>query len=289
MSGRAWRVAALLLLVAPVGAWPGAAQTLRTLSSARQLHGDSALTVDVTYAAGRFRLEPASAGDLYRMDLRYDEDKFTPVRDYDPASGVLRLGLRGRSRGISPGDRRKGEMPSLDVALTAEVPLTLDVELGAAEADVELGGLSLRRVSFHTGASKSTVRFSSPNPLACDALSFEVGAAEFTATGLGNANCRSMTFDGGVGAVSLNFTGSWRGSADARIHVAMGTVKLFLPRDVGVAISLDRFLASFDRYGFTKRGDRYYSDNFSSAPHRLNLDVAAVFGGIEVHWVDNHN
>jgi hypothetical protein len=280
---------AALLLAAPVGARPAPAQTLRTLSSARQLHGDSALSVHVTYAAGRFRLEPASAGDLYRMDLRYDEDKFTPVRDYDPASGVLRLGLRGRHRNVSLGDRRKGETPSLDVALTTEVPLTLDVQLGAAEADVEFGGLALRRVSYHTGASRSSVRFSSPNPLACETLSFEVGAAEFTATGLGNANCRRMTFDGGVGAVSLDFTGSWRASADARIHVAMGTVKLFLPRDVGVAISLDRFLASFDRYGFTKRGDRYYSDNFTSAPHRLNLDVSAVFGGIEVHWVDNHN
>jgi len=285
VSARSWRAVALALLA--VGTRPAAAQTLRTLSSARQLHGDSALSVDVTYAAGRFRLEPAAAGDLYRMDLRYDEDKFTPVRDYDPTSGVLRLGLRGRKHTVSIGDRRKGEVPSLDVALTTEVPITLDVELGAAEADVELGGLALRHVSYHTGASQSSVRFSSPNPMACDQLTFEVGAAEFTATGLGNANCRRMVFDGGVGAVSLDFTGSWRTSADARIHVAMGTVKLFLPRNVGVAISLDRFLASFDRSGFTKRGDRYYSDNFSSAPYRLNLDVAAVFGGIEVHWVDN--
>jgi hypothetical protein len=288
MSPRAWRVAALFLAAA-AGASPAAAQTLRTLSSARQLHGDSALTVDVTYAAGRFRLEPAAAGDLYRMELRYDEDKFTPVRDYDPATGVLRLGLKGRSDNVSLGDRRRGETPSLDVALTTEVPLDVDIKLGAAEAYVEFGGLALRRVSYHTGASKSQVRFSSPNPLACDELTFEVGAAEFTATDLGNANCRHMTFDGGVGAVSLDFTGNWRASADARVHVAMGSVKLFLPRDVGVAISLDRFLASFDRYGFTKRGDRYYSDNFSSARYRLNLDVEAVFGGIEVHWVDNHD
>lgn len=285
MSAGGWRPAALVLAAA-LGSQPAAAQTLKTLSSARQLHGESALTVDVKYAAGRFRLEPASAGDLYRLELRYDEDKFTPVREYDADAGVLRLGLRGRSHNVSLGDRRKGEMPSLDVALTAEVPLTLDIELGAAEADVELGGLALRRVSYHTGASKSSVRFASPNPLACEALTFEVGAAEFRATGLGNANCRQMTFDGGVGAVSLDFTGNWRGSADARIHVAMGTVTLYLPRNLGVAISLDRFIASFDRYGFTKRGDRYYSDNFSSAPYRLNLAVEAVFGGIDVHWVD---
>jgi hypothetical protein len=288
VSPRSWR-AAILVLVALLGTRAAFAQTLRTLSSARQLHGETALTVDVSYAAGRFRLAPVAAGDLYRMDLRYDEDRFTPVRDYDPASGVLRLGLKGRSHNVSLRDRRRGNVPSLDVALTAEVPLALDIELGAAEADVEFGGLALRRVSYRTGASKSSVRFSSPNPLACDALSFEVGAAEFTATGLGNANCRQMSFEGGVGSVNLDFTGSWRASADARVHVALGSVTLSLPRDVGVAISLDRFLASFDHYGFTKRGDRYYSDNFSVARYHLNLNVAAVFGGIDVHWVDNHD
>jgi hypothetical protein len=288
VSTRCWNLAAVLLAAA-VGAPAASAQTLRTLSSARQLHGESGLTVRVKYAAGRFRLGPAATGDLYRMRLRYDEDKFTPVRQYDPASGVLQLGLEGRSHNVNLGDRHRGEVPSLDVALTTEVPLALDIELGAAEANVELGGLALRRVSYHTGASKSTVRFSSPNPLACDALTFEVGAAEFTATELGNANCREMRFDGGVGAVSLDFTGSWRTSVEARVHVAMGSVKLYLPRDVGVRISLDRFLASFDHYGFTKRGDRYYSDNYSSAPYHLDLDVEAVFGGVEVHWVDNHD
>ncbi len=284
MIPRFWPAALLGLALA--GPRAADAQTLRTLSSSRQLSGESALTVDVRYAAGRFSLEPAPAGSLYRMELRYDEDKFTPLREYDPAAGMLRLGLQGRGSHVSV-DRHKGEMPSLDVALTPEVPLTLGIDLGAAEANVELGGLALRRISYHTGASKSLVRFGSPNPLACESLTFEVGAAEFTATGLGNANCRQMTIDGGVGAVSLDFTGNWRGSADARVHVAIGSVKLFLPRDLGVAITLDRFLASFDHSGFTRRGDVYYSNNFSSARHRLNLDVEAAFGGIEVHWLNN--
>ncbi|MGA2382134.1 MAG: LiaF domain-containing protein [Gemmatimonadales bacterium] len=262
------------------------AQTLRTLTSARQLHGESSLIVEVTYAAGELRLGPASSGDLYRMELRYDEDKFAPVREYDPDAGVLRLGLRSLHGHTSLGSGHGEETPSLDVALTPDVPLTLRVDVGAAQTDVEFGGLQLRRLAYKTGASESHVHFSRPNPVECDALTFEAGAAEFTATGLGNSNCRRMGFHGGLGDVTLDFGGEWRTSADVNVKIGIGELKLMLPRDLGVAITLNRFLTSFDHDGFTKRGGVYYSDNYASAPYRLNLNIDAAFGGIEVRWLD---
>jgi hypothetical protein len=52
-----------------------------------------------------------------------------------------------------------------------------------------------------------------------------------------------------------------------------------------VAISIKRFLASFDRSGFVRRGDKYYSSNFDSAAAQLDLDIDAVLGDIDVVWV----
>ncbi len=280
------RLAGLLLLITPALAAPAAAQTLRTLTSARQLHGETSLAVDVMYSAGRFRLEPAAPGDLYRMEVRYDEDRSVPVREYDADAGMLRLGLKSLRGYRSIHRDRQGETPSLDIALTQEVPLTLRLEIGAAEADAEFGGLALRRLAYKTGASESHVRFSRPNPAECDALTFEVGAAEFTATDLGNSGCRRMGFHGGLGDITLDFGGAWRTSAEARVRVGIGSVKLLLPRDLGVAITLSRFLASFDHDGFTRRGDVYYSDNYASAQYRLDLNVEASFGGVEVRWMD---
>ena len=278
-----------VLLLALAAVWlvtSASAQTLRTLSSTRQLHGETSLIVDVTYAVGELHLEPAAPGDLYRMELKYDEDKFAPVREYDADAGVLRLGLRSLHGHVSLRGGHNDETPSLDIALTPDVPLTLRLEVGAAEANVEFGGLELRRLAYKTGASESHVRFSRPNPVDCDALTFEVAAAEFTATGLGNANCRRMGFHGGIGEVTLDFGGDWRNSADATVKVGIGSVKLLLPRDLGVAITLNRFLASFDHSGFTRRGGVYYSDNYGSARYQLNLTVDATFGGIEVQWMD---
>ena len=280
------RAAAVLAVSLAWVVTSASAQTLRTLTSARQLHGESSLIVEVNYAVGQLKLEPASPGDLYRMELRYDEDKFAPVREYDADAGVLRLGLRSLHGHTSLRRGHSEETPSLDIALTPEVPLTLRVEVGAAESDVEFGGLQLRRVAYKTGASESHVRFSRPNPVECDALTFEAGAAEFTATGLGNSNCRRMGFHGGVGDVTLDFSGEWRTSADVTVKIGIGELKLVLPRDLGVAINLNRFLTSFDRSGFTKRGGVYYSDNYASASYRLTLNIDAAFGGIDVQWVD---
>ena len=54
---------------------------------------------------------------------------------------------------------------------------------------------------------------------------------------------------------------------------------------MGVSVHLNRFLASFDAAGFTKRGDMYYSSNFNSARYRLTLDVNAALGGVEIAWL----
>jgi len=280
------KVAAVLGVAALWLVSSASAQTLRTLTSARQLHGESSLIVDVTYAVGELRLVPASPGDLYRMELRYDEDNFTPIREYDPDAGVLRLGLRSLRGHTSLSYKNKDDAPSLDLALTPEVPLQLRLEVGAAEADVEFGGLELRRLAYKTGASASQVRFSRPNPVDCDALTFEVGAARFTASDLGNSNCRTMSFRGGVGDVTLDFGGDWRASAEASVKIGIGSLNLRLPRDLGVAITVNRFLASFDHAGFIRRGGVYYSDNYATARYRLTLDVDAAFGRIDVSWMD---
>lgn len=287
-GGKAVNVTAAALLLTALPPCRLAAQSWRTITSARQLHGEADARVNVQYGAGRFRLSPGASGELYRMELRYDEDKFIPLREYDIATGTLNLGVRtreGQGVRVSLGDRRRdAPVPSFDLELNPDMPLTLDMRLGAVEADVELGGLALRGVSYRTGASETHLRFSRPNPIACDELLMEAGAAEFHADDLANANCARVSFRGGVGEVTLGFGGAWRRSVTADVNVGIGSLHLQLPRDVGVAVRLNRFLASFDAAGFEKRGNMYYSPNFNSARYRLTLNVNASIGGVDVVW-----
>jgi hypothetical protein len=275
---------AVLCLADPTGG--AQAQTWRTITSARQVHGETELTVEVDYAAGRFRLSPGAGGSLYRMEMRYDEERFTPVREYDAGAGILRLGVRSR-RGehVRVGTRRRSsEIPSLDVTLTPEVPLTLNLDLGATQADVELGGLALRSLQYRTGASESRMRFSRPNPVDCEELELRAGAAELEVSQIANANCGRIRFHGGVGEVTLDFTGTWRRSMEADINVGIGSLTLELPTDVGVSVRVTRFLASFESAGLIKRGNTYYSRNYEVARQRLTMTVNATIGEIGVNW-----
>lgn len=280
--------AALLAGLCLTGTAGGAqAQTWRTITSARQLHGETELTVEVDYAAGRFRLSPGAGGSLYRMEMRYDEERFIPVREYDAEPGVLRLGVRSR-RGehVRVGTRRRSsEIPSLDLTLAPEVALSLNLDLGATEADVELGGLALRGLRYRTGASESRISFSRPNPVDCEELELQAGAAELSVGQIANANCGRIRFHGGVGEVTLDFTGTWRRSMEADIDVGIGSLTLELPTDVGVSVRVTRFLASFESAGFIKRGNVYYSRNYEVARQRLTITVNATIGEIGVNWV----
>lgn len=291
MSEPRMRRRALLALALAAGAGPASAgasdaQSWRTVTSSRQALGEKALDVAVEYGAGRLVVTPANRPLLYEFQMRYDESQTTPVTDYDRASGALRLGMTSRDRGRGLRVNRVREESRADLHLTREVPLDLDLEFGAGEADIDLGGLSLRSLRLATGASETRVAFGAPNRIAAGEVEMKAGAASFRATGLGNARAERFVFEGGVGETVLDFGGAWDRNATAKVSMGLGSLTLRFPRDLGVRIVKDSFLTSFDDAGLTKRGGAYYSRNWESARNRLTVEVDAAFGSIDIDWID---
>lgn len=271
----------VVALVAFLAAAPAGAQSWRTMEVSRQLRDSSEQRVHVEYGAGRFELRPASSPVLYSMALRYDEDNGEPVHRYDADRHALDIGVRHQSLhlGRHSSDRNGGDMR---LALARAVPMDLDVELGAADATLELGGLALRNVHLESGATDATVRFSARNAASMRALTIDVGAGSVTAEDLANANTGEIRVKGGVGGVDLDFGGAWTQDVDLDVDVALGKVAVHVPSDVGVRVVLDRFLASFDHEGLAKRGDAWVSDNYDRAQYKLRMRVSTAFGGIRV-------
>lgn len=272
---------AVVALLAVLAAAPAGAQSWRTMEVSRQLRDSAEQRVHVQYGAGRFELRPATSPVLYAMELRYDEENGEPVHRYDPERHALDIGVRHQSihLGRHSDDRNGGDMR---LALSRAVPMDLDVELGAADATLELGGLALRNLRLASGATDATVRFSAPNPTPLRALTIDVGAGSISAEDLANANTGDIRVKGGVGGVDLDFGGIWTQDVDLDVDVALGKVAVHVPSDVGVRVVIDRFLASFDHEGLTKRGDAWVSDNFDRAPHKLRMRVSTAFGGIRI-------
>lgn len=256
-------------------------QDWHTTSYARQAAGENSLHVDVEYGAGRLNIAPASAGTLYRANLRYDADAFTPKVTY--ANGRVRFGIEGnnvRGRNLKEG--------LLDLRLSPQVPVDLELAFGAADATIELGGIRVRSAEVHTGASRTMLSVSSPNAEECRLLEVEVGAARFEAKGLGNLNTPRLTLQGGVGEVILDFTGEWKQDMSAAIEMGLGSLTLRVPTGLGVRVVKGGMLASFDSQRLIKRGDVYYSENWDDADHKLSLEIEAALGSIRVEWVDSN-
>ncbi|MEN8143714.1 MAG: hypothetical protein ABFS14_02075 [Gemmatimonadota bacterium] len=254
--------------------------------SARQIGSIEAIDAEIHYGVGELTVAPARELFLYEAALRYDAAQFEPLREWTVENGRahLRFGLDEFDVDLDDLSEQFDETGTLHFAVSREVPTNLSLEMGAVSADLDLGGAALTGLTVRTGASETTIRFDAPNPETMDKMVFKVGAAEFEARELGNANFRHLSFEGGVGEVMLDLTGEWKESADIEIKMGLGALELRLPRDVGVRVTKKTFLAAFDRGGLQKVDGAYVSSNWDSADVQLNIDLKATLGAIEINF-----
>jgi hypothetical protein len=281
----AWGLAAAWAALPPAAT--AQQHSYRTMVESRKVDRSDVVQVNVDFALGRFRLAPAGNGQLYRVGLTYLEDQFEPDVSYDAGSGSLEVSLSGeRDRSVSFKDLDDIRQ-RLDLQLSPDVPMHVDLEFGAVEADIELGGLTLQTASLETGASQTTVRFSTPNRAACEDLSVEVGAAEFRMIGLGNSRCRQVDVSGGVAEITLDFSGEWTSGSEMHLSTefGLGDVHFRVPENVGVQINVDRFLVSLNLDGFAKQGSSYYSQGWDRAAARIIVELNGALGSVEVEWI----
>lgn len=256
------------------------AQSMRTVTTSRQLEDDEQVSVDVEYGAGRFTVRSVGEGLLYRMNLRYDEDRYEPISEY--SDHRLEVGVASTRRGRWHRDSEAGE---LSLELGRGVPMDLDLEFGAVHADIDLGGLMLTDLELSTGASESTIDISEPNRGRMETASFEVGAADFSVRNLGNLNAELIEFDAGVGSIELGLEGEWQRDARLTIDMGLGALELRVPEGLGIRLNKDSFLTALDSEGLVKRGDTYESLDWNEADRRVTIDLDAAFGSVEVTWV----
>jgi hypothetical protein len=279
----ALRVAAALGLALPSDA--ASAQSgarWRTVDLSRQLRDTLPQRIRVQYAAGKLDVRGTTDPLLYAMHLRYDEARAIPLHRYDAEQRSTVLGVESLGRGLRTSGDDREETGELKLQVPAHIPLELDLELGGTQSVLELGGLSLHALRLECGATDATLLFSTPNRTRMRDLEIDVGAADFAAVNLGNANADQIRLRGGVGVVDLDFGGTWTQEMSVSTRLAVGKLMLRIPSDVGVRLEVQRVAAGFEHEGFTKRDDAWYSENYDRAPRRLRLRAETFFGKIEI-------
>jgi hypothetical protein len=271
--------AGAIILVLATAATRLSAQDWRTLDAFQQLRGADPLAVRVEYGAGRIDLAPTRDPVLYRMRLRYDAERSSPVASYDSTARRLVLGTRGIS-GSWSSKHRDGS--TLTAALTTGAPLRLALELGAAEGTIELGGLRLAALTLATGATDLRVSVAEANQESLAEARLDIGAAKVRASRFGNLRARHVEVSLGVGALDLDLDGAWEGEMDLSANVALGSMTVRVPVDAGVRVRSNTFLIDLGKSGLEKRGDVWVSRDEESARRHIIIRLNGAFGDFEI-------
>jgi len=102
---------------------------------------------------------------------------------------------------------------------------------------------------------------------------------------LGNSRCQQIRVNGGAGGVTLDLSGAWTGETTIAVALAVGQVTLRIPRDLGVSLSLDRFLSSFEPKGFVRAGNDWQTPEYGQSPRRVNIHLTSTVGGVRIEWL----
>ena len=260
------------------------AQSMREYTASRPYKGEQRMTVKLEFAAGELRLMPAAPGTLYRMESRYDSERYAPRSEYHDSSRELELGLKSEGKGGIRVTNSKQLDQQATVWLSPQVELGLALSLGASESRIDLGGLRLRDLQLEVGGSRTRLSFSRPGVGSCREAVVEVGAGELEVDRFANSGCSRLRLNGGVGLVSLDLGGQAEGNLAAEVTMTMGRLTLRLPKGAGVRLTLDRFFASFSPAGFSRQGEQFVTPDYSTARRKIDLRVASSVGAVKVEW-----
>ena len=159
-------------------------------------------------------------------------------------------------------------------------PMRLLIAAGAYSGTIDLSGVPLTSLEVSDGASKSSITFTSPNPSIMDHFSYKTGASQVEVKGLGYANVSDITFDGGAGSYSLDFSGSLKNDISCTIKTGMSDVKLIFPQGVHAKVAVTGGLGNINANGtWTINGSTY--ETGSGSP-MINVTVEMAVGNLSI-------
>jgi predicted membrane protein len=249
-----------------------------------RLSGEKNIRAEISISEGGLIICPGSAEEAFYAKINHsDRHKVRISYDRRGDEGVLKIKVEKIRKSFFGSRSRVKTL----IKLPPSIPISLNVELGAGEADIDLSQLSLTGFDLDVGAGETEVDFGSPNPAVIDRMVLDAGVGEFTIKKMGNANCRKLELSGGVGSVKVDFSGEWQRDLSASISGGIGEAYLIFPGDLGVLLSASGMgKKGISSTGFSSVGSgNYRSDNFDAAKYHLNVSVSVGLGGIKVRWV----
>ncbi|MCX6834672.1 MAG: toast rack family protein [candidate division Zixibacteria bacterium] len=242
------------------------------------------LDLQLDFSAGVIDIAPANIDGLMKLDIYYTPRLITYDIDKTTRGDrcIVTLESDRRRQGWDQ-DESENEWT---LQLSKKYPTSLEMDVGACEGRMELGGIPLIGLTLDIGAADLEIEFSEPNPARLEELSVDCGASSLEIGGLANANVGSMEFDVGAGSCKIDLRGEIKGETQIDISVGVGSMDVILSPDVELMIEGgDNWLSSVDFHDFdlnrTRRGT-WETDGFDEAKDRVIITADVAMGSVNI-------
>jgi len=224
----------------------------------------------ISFGAGKLTLSPGAQA-LVEGTAVYNVEDLKPEIRKSGSDIEIR---QGDFHDLPPLDDMKNEW---DLKL-GNAPMDLTVEAGAYDGELELGGLALKSLTVKDGAANVDLSFSEPNQTEMSILRYETGASDVELTGLANANFSTLTFSGGAGNYTLDFSGELQRDAVVTITSGFGNVSLVIPEEVDAVVTVEGAAVNISHgSGWSQNGQKYVQDGSGST---LTIVVKMAAGNL---------
>lgn len=227
------------------------------------------LDLAISFGAGELTIDPGAEA-LIEGTAVYNVEDFRPAVEISKGSVELSTGNL-EIEGIPSFDHRMKN--NWDLKLN-DRPLDLRIVAGAYVGDIELGGLSLTSLRVTDGAADVHVNFDELNQVEMENFRYETGASSVVLTNLGNANFRSMIFQGGAGNYELDFSGDLQDDATVMIQTGLCSLTITVPDNLDAQVRVEGGLANVTTQGSWGQSRGAYTHN-GDGP---DLDITIKMG-----------
>jgi hypothetical protein len=160
------------------------------------------------------------------------------------------------------------------ISLTNAVPLDLTINAGAYKGTLDMGGMRIKSLAVIDGASQSKVNFSKPNPIALETFTYKTGASQVDLEGLANANFANLSFDGGAGDYTFDFSGNLNRDADVTIKAGVSNITLNIPNGTHVFIDNHGAISNINTEGTWVVNGSTYEASGNGPVIKVSIDIA---------------
>lgn len=211
-------------------------------------------SVILNMGAGRLDLSGGSES-LLSGEIQYNVAEWKPSVTNVAGLVTVRQGDSGGNVGIPESGAQVVNEWTLQLGNT---PMNLTVNAGAYDGLLDLSGVPLHNLSINDGASKAEVRFDSLNPQVMETLAYKSGASTVKLVGLANANFTTLTFDGGAGDYTLDFSGALQQDATVKITSGVSNVRIVVPTGMTAQVDVDGAISNVSTKGTWTVNDKHY-------------------------------